>query len=249
MDTLRVLDTDVFIDHFRGMAAATAYILALPGAERATTGDLPDDPLIGFLPPNNNPPEGDGSVLFTIRPKEGFPTGTQTSNQATIVFDTNPPITTPVWVNTLDNTKPTSHALALAATQTIPNFQVQWSGTDVGAGISDFTIFVSDNNGPFTPFVTNTVATSATYPGVAGHTYRFFSQARDLTGNVETRKTQAEATTQGSLGGRLWRLSAQPRSGSGSRIATIKAPSSTSGVKCTSMGGWWQEARHAASRA
>ena len=25
METLRVLDTDVFIDHFRGLAAATAY--------------------------------------------------------------------------------------------------------------------------------------------------------------------------------------------------------------------------------
>ena len=37
METLRVLDTDVFIDHFRGLAAATAYILALPVVERATT--------------------------------------------------------------------------------------------------------------------------------------------------------------------------------------------------------------------
>ena len=37
MDTLTVLDTDVFIDHFRGLAAATAYIQALPVAERATT--------------------------------------------------------------------------------------------------------------------------------------------------------------------------------------------------------------------
>ena len=37
MDTLRVLDTDVCIDHFRGLAAATAYILTLPVADRATT--------------------------------------------------------------------------------------------------------------------------------------------------------------------------------------------------------------------
>ena len=36
MATLRILDTDVFIDHFRGLAAATAYIQALPIAERAT---------------------------------------------------------------------------------------------------------------------------------------------------------------------------------------------------------------------
>jgi predicted nucleic acid-binding protein len=37
MDTLTVLDTDVFIDHFRGLAAATAYIQGLRVAYRATT--------------------------------------------------------------------------------------------------------------------------------------------------------------------------------------------------------------------
>jgi predicted nucleic acid-binding protein len=34
---MMVLDTDVFIDHFRGQEAATAYIRHLPMAERATT--------------------------------------------------------------------------------------------------------------------------------------------------------------------------------------------------------------------
>jgi hypothetical protein len=37
MDTLTILDTDVFIDHFRGLAAATAYIQGLGVAQRATT--------------------------------------------------------------------------------------------------------------------------------------------------------------------------------------------------------------------
>ena len=37
METLTVLDTDVFIDHFRGLAAATAYIQGLRGTQRATT--------------------------------------------------------------------------------------------------------------------------------------------------------------------------------------------------------------------
>ena len=34
---MMVLDTDVFIDHFRGQDAATAYIQHLPMDERATT--------------------------------------------------------------------------------------------------------------------------------------------------------------------------------------------------------------------
>ena len=37
MEALKVLDTDVFIDHFRGLAAATAYIQGLPVAQRGTT--------------------------------------------------------------------------------------------------------------------------------------------------------------------------------------------------------------------
>ena len=37
MEALKVLDTDVFIDHFRGLAAATAYIQSLPVVQRATT--------------------------------------------------------------------------------------------------------------------------------------------------------------------------------------------------------------------
>jgi predicted nucleic acid-binding protein len=37
METLTVLDTGVFIDHFRGLAAATAYIQGLRVTQRATT--------------------------------------------------------------------------------------------------------------------------------------------------------------------------------------------------------------------
>ena len=37
MDALTILDTDVLIDHFRGLAAATVYIQGLDAAQRATT--------------------------------------------------------------------------------------------------------------------------------------------------------------------------------------------------------------------
>jgi hypothetical protein len=37
MGTMTVLDTDVFIDHFRGVEAATAYIQSLEVGQRATT--------------------------------------------------------------------------------------------------------------------------------------------------------------------------------------------------------------------
>jgi hypothetical protein len=159
------------------------------------TGQLTDDPLAGFLPPNIHPPEGDGHVLFTVMPKKGLPTGTEIQNQAVIVFDANPPIETPVWTNTIDKTTPTSHVLPLAPTQTSPSFQVQWSGTDGGSGILDHTIFVSEDDGPFAVFLRSAADTSATFTGQAGKTYAFYSVARDKAGNLEGVPTAPDATT------------------------------------------------------
>ena len=56
------------------------------------TGQLTEDPDAGFLPPNTTPPAGEGSVVFTVMPKGGLPTGTQITNQARVVFDVNAPI-------------------------------------------------------------------------------------------------------------------------------------------------------------
>jgi hypothetical protein len=155
------------------------------------TNQPPTDPTVGFLPPGAG-----GSTFFTVMPKQGLSTNTQVQNQATVVFDTNPPMNTPTWANTLDNTAPISQVGSLPATEFSLSFPVTWSGTDVGAGIQDFTVYVSDNGGPFTAFQKNTPATSATFTGQVGHTYKFYSIARDLVGNVEGAKTTAEATTQ-----------------------------------------------------
>jgi len=67
------------------------------------TGQIPEDPLIGFLPPNKNGTEGQGYVYFTIEPKPGLKKGDVIRNKATIVFDSNPPIDTPEWSNVVWN--------------------------------------------------------------------------------------------------------------------------------------------------
>jgi hypothetical protein len=103
----------------------------------------------------------------------------------------------------IDVTKPTSHVLPLPSTQSSTNFLVQWSGTDVDSGIKDFTIFVSDNGGPFSPFVSNTISTSTIFAGQLGHTYAFYSLARDVVGNTEDMKTIPEAITKVALIGDL----------------------------------------------
>src|SRR5581483_6959683 len=105
--------------------------------------------------------EGEGSVVFTVQPKAGLATGTAICNQASIVFDANAPIPTPQWCNSIDSTPPSSQVLSLAANQTSTSFTVNWTGTDTGSDVADYTIFVSENGGPFSPFLSNTTDTSA----------------------------------------------------------------------------------------
>jgi hypothetical protein len=158
------------------------------------TGQPTEDPTAGFLPPNTTAPEGEGQVLFTVRPKEGVATGTEIRNRARIVFDTNPFIDTPEWLNTIDNTKPTSHVLPVPVTQCATSINLQWSGTDQGSGISDFTIFVSDNGGPIEPLLSNTSATSTIFQGQVGHTYAFYSVTQDKTHNFEELNASPDTT-------------------------------------------------------
>ena len=158
------------------------------------TGQLPLDASVGFLPHGAS-----GNVFFTVNPKPGLPTGSQIIDQATIVFDTNAPMSTPVWINSIDDTAPVSSVGPLPAAVS-PSFTVNWAGSDLGSGIQDFTIYVSDNGGPFIPFQTNTTATSAVFMGQTGHTYGFYSISRDLVGNTEPPKTAAEATTRAGSG-------------------------------------------------
>jgi hypothetical protein len=77
---------------------------------------------------------------------------------------------------------------------------VSWSGSDdtagpAGSGIAIFDVFVSDNGGPFTPFLEQTAATSATFTGEFGHTYGFFSVATDNVGLRQPTPAAAQTMT------------------------------------------------------
>ncbi len=150
----------------------------------------PTDTSLGFLPPG-----GEGSVFFTVMPKRDVPTNTSVQNQATVVFDKNPAISTPTWTNTLDGTPPTSQVSVLPADQDTSCFLVKWSGSDIGSGLASFTIFASDNGGSYAPWLRNTTATTEVFNGQPGHSYAFYGQATDLVGNVEAAKTSPEAMT------------------------------------------------------
>jgi len=155
------------------------------------TGLPTTDPDAGFLPPG-----AEGSVSYTTMLSQSATTGAEVKAQASITFDANASINTPVWINTIDNSAPASHIVPLSAIQSALSFNVRWTGLDAGSGIQDYTIFVSDNGSPFVPWQTQTAFTGATYTGVASHTYSFYCIARDLVGNAEAPKILGDTSTQ-----------------------------------------------------
>jgi hypothetical protein len=166
------------------------------------TLDIPSDPFPGFLPPNSTPPAGEAYVTFRIRPRADAPTGTRINALATVVFDEEPPLDTAPVFNTIDSGPPTSSVNPLPAVTTTSSFTVSWSGSDDpgGSGIARYDVFVSDNGGPFVPFMQNTTLTSATFTGVVGHTYGFYSVATDNVGHIQPTPTGSQATTTLSVG-------------------------------------------------
>ncbi|MEM1115211.1 MAG: hypothetical protein AAF845_03290 [Bacteroidota bacterium] len=63
------------------------------------------------LPPNVEDPEGKGFVTFAVRPRGGLAAGTEIRNDASIVFDFNPPIETPAVVHEIRETADLGTAL------------------------------------------------------------------------------------------------------------------------------------------
>ncbi len=100
----------------------------------------------------------------------------------------------PDWQST-DALPPTSSMTALPAVSASP-FAVNWSGADVGpAGILGYDVQVKDGAGVWTTWLTRTLATSGSYPGVGGHTYSFRVRAVDNANNVQAWPVNAQATT------------------------------------------------------
>jgi RHS repeat-associated protein len=191
-DSLRV-----FVDVTANFDVTTGIVQWVFTSLDPVTLDVPDDPLAGFLPPNRSAPEGEGFVSYTVQPLATLNTGTVINAQATVIFDDNKPINTPLVFNTIDALPPTSSVDALPDTVFDPNIPVSWSGQDDdgGSGIASFDIYVSVDGGDFVPWLIGTSDTSGVYVGDFGHTYGFYSVAIDNVGNREVAPDTAQAVT------------------------------------------------------
>lgn len=118
-------------------------------------------------------------------------------NEATITFDAEAAINTNRVSNTIDADAPASAVNSLPATQSSPTFNLSWAGQDApnGSGLLNYDIFFSANNGPYQLLLAGGTATSMQFTAEPGTTYRFYSLARDNTGNVEAAPESPDAVT------------------------------------------------------
>ena len=173
---------------------------------------LPPNALTGFLPPEDGTGRGMGHISYVINPKADLTTGTEIRNVALISFDGQPQIATnqvdphdpskgtdpnKECLNTIDAGTPSSNVLPLADTIAQSNFLVQWTGQDDtgGSGIANYDIYVSTDSGTYTLWLDDTTETSATYHGDYGHTYAFYSVARDNVGHTESLPPEPDTLT------------------------------------------------------
>ena len=153
-------------------------------------------PNTGFLPINDTAKgNGEGFVSLTLQPVSTAKTQDTTSGKASIIFDQENPIPTNSWRNTVDAVAPTSKVNPVSSKSNTTAL-VTWSGKDdtLGVGLKSYSLYVSENNGPFAPYITNTDSTQIIFNGIKGNKYGFYTRATDFTGNTEAQKTVADQT-------------------------------------------------------
>ncbi|MEO6833411.1 MAG: T9SS type A sorting domain-containing protein, partial [Chitinophagaceae bacterium] len=150
----------------------------------SATNNLPL--LQGFLQPNINGVQGTASVSYTIKPSSTVIDGSILQSRASIVFDTNIPVATSTWLNTIDLLPPTSKVLS--ATQVYDStILLRFSGADATSGIQKYKVFYATNGGAWQQFG-DTREDSMLLTGQPDSSYSFYCVAID---NVENRELKA----------------------------------------------------------
>ncbi len=139
----------------------------------------------GFLPPNKNPPEGEGYVCFRVKVKDNISSGGIIKNKASIRFDFQDEIETRETQTILDTTSPIVNLL-LPSYTTSNIFPVSWSSIDAIGTISEYSIYVEEANKGFNCWIGGTSSTSSLYTGEYGKEYRLYVLAKDRAGNTGT---------------------------------------------------------------
>ncbi|WP_246074112.1 Ig-like domain-containing protein [Hymenobacter jeollabukensis] len=159
------------------------------------TGLPPANPLAGFLPANSSTHDGEGFVLFSMRPRRGAVTGDSIKVKAAIVFDNNDVIDTNETLNTVDAVAPHSLVSPIAAAaDSVYQIRVLAQDDTGGSGVRSFDLYVSTDAQNYQPYLAGLTASPVSFTARAGQNYYFYALVTDNVGNAESAKTAFEAS-------------------------------------------------------
>jgi hypothetical protein len=185
---MREEDGGLRVQILAGVDITTGQVTFRLTAIDPQTGEPPTSPLLGILPPNNEQREGEGFVTFRVKPKRTVPTGTVITNRATIVFDTEEPLTTNEVFNTIDALPPTT-SVEVSACLHEPSLRLWCAGRvrtmRVALGCVRTRCGCRWTVEPFRVWLNDVTITQAPFDAQSGcHTYAFYVTASDNAGNL-----------------------------------------------------------------
>jgi len=153
-----------------------------------------EDALQGALPVNADG-LGIGEVVFNISLKDCLTHGTEIPNKATIVFDTNDPIETPTWTNTIDAIRPISHVVNVTKAEN-GMAEVTVEATDELSGTWQYDVYVQYGTGSAWVKMAENVPidTKAKVKVYGGINHGFYAVATDQAGNKEEKEPTRESS-------------------------------------------------------
>ena len=154
-----------------------------------------DDIMQGVLPVNHDGKSGIGNVSYMVDLLKSFPDGTQIPNKASIIFDTNEPIATPLWVNTIDAVAPAGQ-VDEAVLRNDTTATIHCVGSDERSGVWKYEVYVQYGSGELWEKAGECTADSAevSFRVYDGMDYGFCALAVDSAGNVEVKEMAREAS-------------------------------------------------------
>lgn len=172
---------EVSLDYDEAQGIATWTIRSLDPMTMEETLDY----MQGVLPVNYDG-NGQGELYFDIKLREGLADGTEIPNRASIVFDFEEAIITPTWINTIDNTPPSSEITSIEELNDTV-LRVNWSGSDSGSKIYKYALYVQEGeDGEWSRVVSDTAGVYCDYRYYRDIDYGFCVLATDSAGNVES---------------------------------------------------------------
>ncbi len=150
------------------------------------------------LPPNKEPPEGEGWIRLKVNPDPALTTGQQITAQATIRFDANPPMDTNVLTYTIDLEGPTSVLSVKEVTGPVASLWVTATDNAGGIGVSSVAVYYSQDGAHWAlgAVLTSTMPSGVLSGVVAftapGGTYKLQASAVDRLGNFGGRSASAQ---------------------------------------------------------